>query len=288
MKALVLGASGQVGRALITSAPSGIEVIGLDRSSCDVGDQQQVEEAIGRTGPDIVLNAAAYTAVDKAESDAESARLVNGIAPGLIARQARASGARLVHLSTDFVFDGRASRPYRPNDETGPLGVYARSKRQGELAVAKTDPDALIVRTAWVYAARGSNFVNTMLRLMSERDEIKIVADQVGTPTAAGSLARALWGLALAKARGIHHFTDAGVASWYDFAMAIKEEAEALQLIPGDVRVMPTTTAGYPTPAPRPAYSVLDKTETWSLLGETAPHWRANLRCVLRELKGIG
>jgi dTDP-4-dehydrorhamnose reductase len=186
------------------------------------------------------------------------------------------------------VFDGNSSRPYRPNDQVGPISVYGRSKLQGEDAVAAADPDALIVRTAWVYAAQGTNFVNTMLRLMRERDRLGIVADQIGTPTYAASLARALWTLAQAGATGIHHYTDAGVASWYDFAVAIEEEARDLGLLAQAVQVEPIATADYPTPARRPAYSVLDKSATWAALGGPAPHWRNNLRFMLRELKELG
>jgi dTDP-4-dehydrorhamnose reductase len=168
------------------------------------------------------------------------------------------------------------------------LSVYGVSKLEGELAVQAADPNALIVRTAWVYAAEGANFVNTMLRLMHERERLGIVADQVGTPSHAASVARALWALADARASGIHHYTDAGVASWYDFAVAIEEEARAFELLARPMRVEPIATADYPTRARRPAYSVLDKSATWAALGGPAPHWRVNLRAMLRELKEIG
>lgn len=286
MKALILGASGQVGRALVAAAPAGATIVALDRSSCDIGDLAQVRSAIAETKPEVVFNAAAYTAVDKAESEPEKARRLNAEAAGEIAAAACAAGARAVQISTDFVFDGVAGTPRAPADQTAAQGVYARTKLEGEAAVSAADPDALIVRTAWVYAAVGQNFVNTMLRLMREREEISVVADQIGTPTWAPSLAGALWTLAGQGAKGVLHFTDAGVASWYDFAVAIAEEGAAAGLLDRAARVIPVATADYPTPAPRPAYSVLDKSATWALLGAAAPHWRVNLRKNMRELQG--
>ncbi|MGA9583480.1 MAG: dTDP-4-dehydrorhamnose reductase [Allosphingosinicella sp.] len=287
MRALILGAGGQVGRALAAAAPAGSEAIALGRSDCDVGDEAALRSAIRSARPDVVFNAAAYTAVDKAESEPEAALRLNGEAPGLIAAAAREAGARTVHVSTDFVFGGAAEGPRRPRDPTRPEGVYARTKLEGEGAVSAADPEALIVRTAWVYAPAGANFVNTMLRLMAERDELRVVADQVGTPTWAPSLAAALWRLAGLRAVGLHHFTDSGVASWYDFAVAILEEAREIGLLEAPCRIVPIATADYPTPAKRPAWSVLDKSATWALLGAAAPHWRVNLRANLRELSNV-
>jgi dTDP-4-dehydrorhamnose reductase len=283
VKALILGAAGQVGRALAAAAPGSAEVLSLDRGACDVGDPDSVERAVRDASPDLLFNAAGYTAVDRAEAEPEAARLANAVAPGLAAAAARRAGARMVHLSTDFVFDGQSSRPYRPDDTPAPLSVYGRTKLAGERAVAGADPDALIVRTAWVYAPSGGNFVNTMLRLMQSRERIEVVADQVGTPTRAASLARALWALAGAGATGLHHYTDAGVASWYDVAVAVEEEGRAAGLVRAPVRIAPIMSAAYPTAAARPAYSVLDKSATWALLGEPAPHWRASLRASLGE-----
>lgn len=287
MKALILGASGQVGRALIAAAPAGAQVVAADRAQCDVSDERGIAREIADVAPDIVFNAAGYTAVDRAESEPEAAQALNAAAPGAIAAAARRLGARTVHISTDFVFDGQAGRPYLPGDEARPACVYGRTKLAGEAAVAAADPGALIVRTAWVYAPRGANFVATMLRLMADREAVDVVDDQIGTPTAAASLAAALWALAAAGAEGLHHYTDAGVASWYDFAVAIEEEARALGLIDRPVRVTPIPTAAYPTPARRPAYSVLDKTATWALLG-APPHWRVNLRVALKEIGANG
>ncbi len=288
MRALILGAGGQAGRALAAAAPEGAVVTALGRDECDVRDAGQVARAIEAARAGIVFNAAAYTAVDRAESEPAEAGVLNAQAPGRIAAAAHRLGARLVHLSTDFVFDGASGAPYRPDDPVSPLGVYARSKADGEAAVAMADPAALIVRTAWVYAPEGANFVNTMLRLMRERERVTVVADQLGTPTWAPSLARALWQLAANGASGMHHFTDAGIASRYDFAVAIEEEARAAGLLERAVAVAPVRTGDYPTPAPRPACSVLDKSDTWALLGGAAPHWRVNLRANIEELRRHG
>lgn len=288
MKALIFGASGQLGRALARTAPPGTDLVALDRAQCDVTDPDAVARAIAAAAPDLVLNAAAYNAVDKAEAEPEAARQLNALAPGHIAAAARAAGARTVHVSTDFVFDGAASVPYRPEDAAAPCSVYGTTKLAGERAVVAADADALIVRTAWLYAPEGANFVNTMLRLMGERAEIGVVADQIGTPTWAPSLAAALWSLADKGAHGLIHYTDAGVASWYDFAVAIEEEARASGLLAKPVTIRPIATADYPAAARRPAFSLLEKEATWGLLGESAPHWRVNLRRNFQELKAHG
>lgn len=288
MKALIFGGGGQVGRALQHSIPLGMQVQALYRETCDLNNQQAIDSAVREAQPNLVINAAAYTAVDKAEAEPELAHRVNAIAPGHIAKAAHDVGARCVHISTDFVFDGFLSRPYAPQDSTGPLSVYGQTKLDGELAVSSANADSLIVRTSWVYASNGGNFVNTMLRLMLERDEISVVADQIGTPTHSLSLAKAIWGLAAADLNGICHFTDDGVASWYDFAVAIAEEGLAIGLLDKQVVVRSINTQQYPTPARRPSYSVLDKSMAWQALGVPAPHWRVNLRAALKELKNNG
>ncbi|QMW22077.1 dTDP-4-dehydrorhamnose reductase [Sandaracinobacteroides saxicola] len=283
MIALIAGAAGQLGRALQATAPAGATVIAPDEARFDILDAAAVDAIIAETRPTHLFNAAAYTAVDKAETDADTAHRVNATAVATLATAARAHGAKLVHISTDFVFDGTASTPYPPDATPNPLGLYGATKRAGETA-ALANPDALIVRTAWVYAAKGNNFVHTMLRLMRERPELRVVADQVGTPTHATGLARALWALAAANARGIFHWTDAGVCSWYDFAVAIQEEALALGLLATAIPILPIRTTDYPTPARRPAYSVLDKTDTWALTGPALP-WRAELRLCLQDIR---
>lgn len=284
MRALVIGANGQVGRALLATAPAGAEVIAADRAALDITDDASVRAFVTRTRPDVIFNAAAYTAVDRAEHEEDQARAINATAVASLRDAAAAVGARLVHLSTDFVFDGTAAEPYPANAKLAPMSAYGRSKRAGEHAAG---PDALIVRTAWVYG-EGANFVATMLKLMRSRDEIRVVDDQVGTPTWATSLAEALWRLALDGAAGVHHFTDSGEASWYDFAVAIQEEALAAGLLDRAIPVIPISTADYPTAAVRPAYSVLDKRETFALLGSSAPHWRVNLRQMLKQQANHG
>jgi dTDP-4-dehydrorhamnose reductase len=287
VKALVTGASGQLGRALRAAPPEGIELVSFGSEELDITDQVAVMRAVERTTPDVILNAAAYTAVDLAECEEARALAVNCAGVAHLASAARDAGARLVHVSSDFVFDGDSGRPYRPDDPAAPLGVYGWSKLAGEEA-ARANGDSLIVRTSWVYSAHGSNFVTTMLRLMHERDELRVVTDQVGTPTWATSLAQALWQLVNANARGIMHFSDSGVCSWYDFAVAIHEEAVGAGLLNRTVRLVPIATAEYPTRSRRPPYSVLDKARTWQILGAPAPHWRENLRLMLKEIDGNG
>ena len=285
MKALITGAAGQVGRMLLETRPEDVEAIACTHVDLDVADAAAVRERILRERPALIVNAAAYTAVDKAESEPEAAHAINAEGPRHLAAAAREVGARLVHLSTDFVFDGQSSTPYRPDAPTNPLGVYGRTKRDGEAAVCGILPDrAVLVRTAWVYAAQGANFMHTMLRLMRTRGEVAVVADQVGTPTAARALAQVLWQIAARpEIHGIHHWTDAGVASWYDFAVAIAEEGAALGLLSPSVSVRPIATEEYPTAARRPPYSVLEKRSLASL-GLAPRHWRARLREVMREL----
>lgn len=286
MKVLVTGVAGQLGRALLATTPESADVLGLTRAQLDLADSSAIAALIARERPGLIINAAAYTAVDRAESDADAAYAINRDAAGVLANAAALAGAKLVHVSTDFVFDGRTDTPYAPDAPTAPLGVYGASKLAGEQAVRAALPDALVVRTAWVYAAAGQNFVRTMLRLMRERDEVRVVADQIGTPTHVKSLARAIWFLSAAGASDIYHWTDAGVASWYDFAVAVQEEALAAGLLSRAVPVRPIATSDYPTPARRPAYSVLDKRGTWALTGE-ARHWRAELRDCLSAMKAL-
>ena len=280
MKALIVGAAGQLGRALLRTAPAGAELVAFDRAELDITDRAAVERTIGESGADIVFNAAAYTAVDKAESEIDRARAINAEAVGYLATAAKAHGALFVHVSTDFVFGGDAGTPYTPETQTNPLGVYGLTKLEGEKAAGE---DSLIVRTAWVYDRDGQNFVNTMLRLMDERDMLSVVADQIGTPTLADDLAVALWKLAEAGETGVLHFTNSGVASWYDFAVAIQDEAVAAGRLARAIPVSPIRTVDYPTPARRPHYSVLDCSETYKRLGEPARHWRTALRSIFKD-----
>lgn len=285
LRVLVTGCGGQVGRALLATAPEGIEAWGLARADLDICCSRSIAAALADRRPDVIINAAAFTAVDRAETEWDEAYAVNAEAPAKLARAADRLGARLVHLSTDFVFDGSARAPYPPQAEVRPLNIYGASKAAGEAAVRAILPDALIVRTAWIYAARGQNFVRTMLRLMARTDHVGVVADQLGTPTHAGSVARGLWSLVANGVGGTCHLTDAGVASWYDFAVAIGEEAAELGLLERPVEVMPIATADYPTPARRPAYSVLDSSDSWRRAGRAAPPWRSELRAMLAEVR---
>ncbi len=285
MKALITGARGQLGAALIASAPAGCELVALDRSALDLADALAVRARVRAEAPDLVFNGAAYTAVDKAESEEDAARAINAAAVAAMVAALDETGGRLVHVSTDFVFDGTSPRAYRPDDERNPLSAYGRSKAAGEVVLR---PGDLLVRTAWVYSAGGANFVRTMLRLMRERNEVRVVADQIGAPTWAHGLARTLWELAGAEASGIFHHCDAGVASWYDFAVAVQEEALAIGLLTREVPVRPIATSEFPTPARRPAFSLLDSSSTRALLRDGHTHWRVNLRRMLEEEKTLG
>ena len=286
MKALVTGAGGQLGRALVASAPAGVEVIAATRSELDLTDAAVIGNRVAATAPHLVINAAAFTAVDRAESERELAHRINAAAAGHLAAAAKSCGARMIQVSTDFVFEGSRPTPYAPDAATHPLSVYGSTKLEGEHRVLSALPEsAIVLRTAWVYAATGSNFLLTMLRLMREARPVRVVADQVGTPTAAASVAEAIWALAARRElHGIFHWTDAGVASWYDFAVAIAEEGRAAGLPCGQAEVTPIPTSEYPTPARRPAYSVLDCRSTVAATGLRPKHWRARLREVLGEL----
>jgi len=258
----------------------------MDSRSLDVTDKAAVQEVCDRLAPDVVINAAAYTAVDKAEEDSERAFAVNADATRHLAEACQNTACRIIHVSTDFVFDGRKSSPYLPEDAVNPLSVYGASKLQGEQHLLDLAPArSIIIRTSWLYSALGNNFVKTMLRLMSERDQLGVIADQVGTPTHAKGLAEAVWQfIENDTQQGVYHWSDAGVASWYDFAVAIMEEGLSTGLLHKPLVIRPIQTTDYPTPAERPKYSVLDKTSSWSHLGTEPVHWREALRNMLREL----
>jgi dTDP-4-dehydrorhamnose reductase len=288
LRVLVTGAAGQIGSALLRAVPPQAEVQGLDSRQLDITDAAAVAAAVAAWQPQVIINAAAYTAVDKAESESARAAAVNAQAPPHLAQAARIiDGCRLIHISTDYVFDGSATAAYQPADPPHPLSVYGATKLAGEQAVLELLAErAVVLRTAWVYAARGKNFLLTMLRLMRERGAVRVVADQRGTPTAAASIARALWRIAeLPHVRGVLHWTDGGVASWYEFASAIAQDALAAGLLSQAVQVTPITTADYPTAAHRPANSALDTREAEAQLGIAPEHWRRNLRATLAELQ---
>lgn len=288
-RVLLTGAGGQLGCALVATAPAATELVACTRSQLDITDLAQIESRLVALRPHAVINAAAYTAVDRAEAEPARAAAINVGGADNLARHCARHGVRLVHVSTDFVFDGAACRPYALQAPVAPLGVYGRTKAAGEAAVLARAPTAVVLRTAWLYGPSGRNFLTTMLRLMAQGTALRVVADQVGAPTAVDGLAHAIWRLlARPEVRGIQHWTDAGCASWYDFAMAIAEEATAAGRFAAEPVVVPIRTVHYPTPAARPAYSVLDCDSTREALALPAEHWRKALRRVLGHLPASG
>jgi dTDP-4-dehydrorhamnose reductase len=286
VKALVLGAGGQLGRALLARSPATMQVSGATRAEADLLDTASIVRCLERERPQVVINAAAYTLVERAESQPDAAFAVNGTGVATLARAVAAAGARLVHVSTDYVFDGSAGVPADESAPTAPLNVYGRSKLEGERHVREIlGEGGLTLRTAWLYSARGKSFLGTMLRRMRADELVRVVCDQVGTPTSATSLAEAVWRVCeRPRLHGLLHWTDAGVASWYDFAVAIQEDAAACGLLPAGVRTLPIHTSEYPTEARRPPYSVLDCRAARAALDLEPAHWRVRLRETLQEL----
>lgn len=290
MRVLLIGAAGQVGTELCRSLADGHELVTTTRTggasqgrthlALDVADAAAIARVVRELRPDAIVNASAYTAVDRAESEPGPAFAVNADAPAAMAAAAHATGALLVHYSTDYVFDGQGSRPYREDDPTAPLGVYGASKLAGEDAIRASGARHLILRTAWVYALHGHNFLRTMLRLAGEREELRVVDDQAGCPTPA-------WLIADVTARllsmpgppqGTYHLVAGGRTTWHGFAQAIFDAAIARGLLPRAPRVVPIATSAFPTPARRPAWSVLDTTALGRATGVQLPHWREALQ----------
>ena len=289
MRVVVTGAGGQVGSALLRCVPSGVDAVGATRRACDLADVESVARFVASERPDWIVNAAGYTAVDRAESDRELAYSINAAGPAALARAAEACGAWLLQLSTDFVFAGDRVEPYRPESLPGPLSVYGSSKLAGERAVLDGGGGrALVLRTSWVHASSGVNFPLRIIELLRSRPELRVVDDQIGSPTWATSLATCVWKLIEGPPRpGIHHWRDSGIASWYDFAVATQEEAIARGILERPVPIRPIRTEEYPTPARRPRYSVLDVRTTAESIGMNPVHWRVNLRRMLDELMTI-
>ena len=282
---LICGATGQLGLEVQLTCPKGVRVIACDRRMLDITNLKSIEHVLDESGARKIINAAAYTSVDQSEADADTARLTNAIGPANLAQICKKRGLRLLHVSTDFVFDGKQSYPYQPNDLPNPLGVYGQTKLEGELAVADSNADAVIVRTSWVYSRHGNNFVKTMLRLIAERDRLTVVENQVGTPTWARGLANVCWSLLFnPSAQGTYHWSDTGVCSWYDFAVEIRQLGLNIGLLNKAAEVLPIPASDYPTQAARPVFSVLDKTTTRSLLGCSGIHWRKQLQAMLKDL----
>jgi dTDP-4-dehydrorhamnose reductase len=294
MRIAVTGKSGQVVTALIErGSAAGHDVVALGRPEMDLSDPASVARPLEAAAPDVVVSAAAYTAVDKAESEADLAHAVNSAGAGAVARSAKALGVPVIHVSTDYVFDGTLDRPYRESDPAGPTGVYGASKLAGEQAVlAEHGADAAILRVAWVYSPFGANFVKTMLRLAGDRDEVSVVADQVGNPTSALDIADGILVVATnlvasddPALRGVFHMTARGEASWADFAQAIFAASASIGGPSATVRRI--TTADYPTPATRPANSRLDCTRIAAIHGVTLPEWQGALTTVVKRLSGL-
>jgi len=285
MKVTIIGKNGQLGSTLMGMVPEGTVCSGHDLPEFDITDPQAVESVVSQEKPDVVINASAYTAVDLAEKEVDLAFDVNAAGPKNLAVCSKKIGSRLIHVSTDYVFDGTACSPYRPAATCRPLGVYGQSKRQGEVNILSTCEDFLIVRTSWLYSRFGANFMLTMLDLMRTKDALDVVADQAGSPTSASTLGRAIWAaVGKQQLRGIYHWADAGIASWYDFAVAIQDEALARDLLKIAIPIRPIGTVDYPTPAKRPAYSVLDSRASWRDLSVAPLHWRSALRNVLDSI----
>lgn len=291
MRVLITGAQGQVGQELIRSAPPNWTVHGLNSSELDITDAAQVMASVQVLQPQLIINAAAYTAVDKAESDNLRAHAVNHLGAENLAKAANNLRCPLLHISTDYVFSGENTQPYTEHDTPAPNSVYGESKWLGEQAIREFCSEHIILRTSWVFGLHGNNFVKTMLRLGQERDTLSIVNDQVGGPTSARSIAQALWQIAQHYQNngtcswGTYHFSGAPTCSWYDFAEEIFAQAAALQLIVKAPELKPISTSDYPTPAQRPAYSVLDNTKLSQQLKIAQSDWKSELGLMLGALK---
>ena len=292
MKVLLTGSAGQLGQALITSAPIGVELIATSRQELDLANAQACRDAVHHHQPDWVLNAGAYTAVDKAESNTALAHAVNAGAPEALASALAEQGGRMLQLSTDFVFNGAQGSPYAVDQARDPLGVYGASKAAGEEAVQRLLGDrglGFVLRTSWVMGPVGNNFALTMLRLHRERDELAVVADQVGCPSSTLNLAQACWRVIKTKGQPdalppVMHWSDAGAASWYDVAVAVGSISQNLGLLAQPAYVKPIATADYPTPARRPSYSLLDCCSTRAALQLPGQHWQAALHNILQRI----
>jgi len=289
LKIIITGAGGQVGRELqryIALYHPEMDVYPLTRKDLDVTNAAEVKRILIEIKPDWVINAAAYTAVDRAEEDQKIAHAVNAEAAGYLAETIRDLGARMVHISTDYVFDGDSSNSYVPSDNTNPLNFYGQSKLAGELKILHAlGDDALIVRTGWVHSAYGQNFVRTMLRLMTDKKQIRVIDDQVGSPTWGGDLAKVIMLAIKRDLRGMYHWTDAGVASWYDFSNAILRNGKRLGVLRDEIEIAPISTEEYPTLAKRPKNTVMCKRSIRSALDYRGRHWRETLEDMLADVK---
>lgn len=290
MKILVTGSYGQLGNeiARISKTLPNWHFLFTDVDTLNIADENELLAYFEKHNPEYVINCAAYTAVDKAESEVELAGKVNALAPAILAKNAKNTRAKFIHISTDYVFDGKGHRPYSEKDKVDPQNVYGRTKLQGEIEALRENPEALIIRTSWLYSSFGNNFVKTMMRLGSERESLKVVFDQIGSPTYAGDLAEVI--LEIIKLTevdskkffpGIYHYSNEGVASWYDFAIAIFEIAGV------DCKVFPVLSEEFPTPARRPNFSVLNKVKIKETYNIDIPYWKDSLKICIEKLKNI-
>ncbi|WP_418359205.1 dTDP-4-dehydrorhamnose reductase [Sphingobacterium detergens] len=282
MKILLTGANGQLGSEIkdLSNNYSTDSFVFLDREEMPLDDLTKVREVLERLSPDLIVSAGAYTAVDKAESEADLVDIINHQAVAVMARWVVENDRKLIHISTDYVFQGNSSRPLKEEEPTDPINVYGLSKQRAEEAIISSGADAVIIRTAWVYSTYGANFVKTMIRLMTEKEEISVISDQIGSPTYAKDLAQAILDIAQSEywLKGIYHFSNEGETSWYDFALAIQE------FVGLDCKINPITTEEYPTPAKRPKYSLLDKAKIRETFELTIPAWKESLSHMLARL----
>lgn len=286
MKVVITGKGGQLASELELLVPQGYQIISVNSSELDITNESLVKEFITSNKPDLVINAAAYTAVDEAEKNVDAAYAVNELGIKYLANACKSINARILHVSTDFVFDGSSTSPYESYSTPNPINVYGASKLSGEIALQQILPEAsVIVRTAWVYSVNGNNFVRSMLRLMQEKPKLSIIYDQVGTPTWAKGLAQWMWIIAdKPEVKGIYNWTDGGIASWYDFAIAIQELGIEKGLLKKAIPIYPIPTSEYPTPARRPAYSVINKASAEEVSDLRTTHWRKQLSSMMDNL----
>ena len=297
---LLFGKNGQVGQALQQSLAGAGSIVAHDRSSCDLASADDIRDAIRRTNPSVIINAAAYTAVDQAEGDEATCMQVNAAAPAVMATEARRLGALMIHYSTDYVFDGRKAQPYLEDDRPNPVNAYGRSKLAGDLAVAAAGGSYVVLRVAWVYSASGRNFARTILRLAGERDQLTIVDDQFGTPTSAGLIAGVTGSLVqkffdqqqantASVPSGIYNLAPKGTVSWHGFATELVRAArhQGVRLRVADDQILPIASTHYPTPAQRPANSTFDTGKLQRLLGHALPDWRDDMTRVVSELAPV-
>jgi len=282
-KILVTGANGQLGKELKQLAPSypQFDFIFLSKEDLPIHHFEMVRNYFKIYKPSFLINAAAYTAVDRAEQEKDLATQVNAEAVGVLAAVCKENDCRFIHISTDYVFDGNASAPYKEDSPTNPQSVYGSSKLEGEKQAMQLNPDSIIIRTSWVYSEFGKNFVRTMMKLMSEKTEINVVSDQVGSPTYAADLAEVILQITSSWVPGIYHFSNEGIISWYDFAIAIKEITRS------NCNVNPIPTSAYPTPAKRPVYSVLDKNKIQQSFGISLKNWKDSLIICIKKIKKV-